>query len=94
MTSTDPVLEFEQLPGNQPRDETDYSLRGYVARIPDDKLERYDRDWRDQQVMEWDGNFRSDGALMLVCCERDIDAQEFRAVVEEFLEYRKGKTTG
>ena len=30
-------------------------------------------------------NFRSDGALMLVCCERDVEIAEFRAVLEEHL---------
>jgi hypothetical protein len=39
--------------------------------------------------MAWDGNFRSDGALMLVCCERDVDAPEFRRVVEEYIAFRK-----
>jgi len=38
--------------------------------------------------MEWDGNFRSDGALMLVCCERDVDVAEFRRVLEEHLAFR------
>ena len=61
-------LDFEQLPGSGPKDETDFSLRSYVARIPDEKLAQYDPAWTDEQVTEWDGNFRSDGALMLVCC--------------------------
>ena len=30
-------------------------------------------------------NFRSDGALMLVCCEREGEVREFREVVEECL---------
>ncbi len=87
--TTDPVLAFEQLPGNEPRDETDYSLRGYVARIPEDKLSAYDPSWTDEQVIGWDGNFRSDGGLMLVCCERDVDVHEFRAVLEEYLAFRQ-----
>ena len=39
--------------------------------------------------MEWDGNFRSDGSLMLVCCERDIDVTEFRRVLAEHIKYRR-----
>ena len=40
--------------------------------------------------MEWDGNFRNDGGLMLVCCERDVDVRDFREVLEEFIRYREG----
>jgi hypothetical protein len=82
------VEEFENLPSDLPPDETDYSLRAYVARIPDDKLTQYDPAWTDEQVMTWDGNFRSDGGLMLVCCERDVDVEEFRSVLERYLQYR------
>src|SRR5262249_13930625 len=80
--------DFEQLPGAEPRDETDYSLRAYVSRIPENKLATYDPAWTDEQVMEWDGNFRSDGSLMLVCCYRDVDVGEFRQVLEEYLAWR------
>ncbi len=85
----DQQLAFETLPTAQPKDETDYALRSYVARIPEEKLAQYDSSWTDEQVIEWDGNFRDDNALMLVCCERDIDVHEFREVVEEFLKFRK-----
>ena len=81
--------DFEHWPPGQPRDETDVALRAYVSRIGDQKLEEYDSKWSDEQVVKWDGNFRSDGALMLVCCERDVDVQEFRVVLEEFMEFRK-----
>jgi len=70
-------------------DETDVSLRAYVSRLSEDHLNQYRPQWTDDQVKEWDGNFRSDGALMLVCCERDVDVHEFRTVVEEYLEFRK-----
>lgn len=74
--------DFERLPNDGPLDETDVSLRAYVASIPEAKLSEYDAAWTDEQVIAWDGNFRSDGGLMLVCCERDVDVAEFRAVVE------------
>ena len=48
----------------------------------------YDPTWTDEQLMDWDGNFRSDGALMLVCCERDVDVEEYRRVLEEHLRLR------
>lgn len=69
-------------------DETDINLRAYLMRIPDEKLRQYDRSWSDEQLMEWDGNFRSDGALMLVCCERDIEIDEYRKVLEEHIQRR------
>jgi hypothetical protein len=81
--------DFEHYPGGEPLDETDVSLRAYIARLPEERLARYDPAWTDEQVMAWDGNFRSDGALMLVCCERDVDVAEFRRVLEEYLRFRQ-----
>ena len=82
-----PDLDYEHMPGDGPLDETDVSLRAYLARLSDERLSQYDPSWTDEQVIDWDGNFRSDGELMLVCCERDVDVQEFREVLEEFLAY-------
>jgi hypothetical protein len=86
--TTDLQLEFEKAPESGRKDETDYALRSYVATIPPERLAAYDPAWSDEQVKDWDGNFRSDGALMLVCCERDVDVGEFRSTVEEFLRFR------
>jgi len=82
------TFDEEHLPGDGPLDETDVSLRAYLARLPDDRLSLYDPAWSDQQVMEWDGNFRSDGSLMLVCCERDVDIAEYREVLERLRRHR------
>jgi hypothetical protein len=81
-------LEFERPPGVRV-DETDINLRAYITRIPNEKLAGYDPAWSDDELIEWDGNFREDGDLMLVCCERDVDVAEFRQVLEEFIEFRK-----
>ena len=75
------------LDGSSP-DETDINLRAYFTRFTDERLREYDPSWSDDQVMQWDGNFRSDGALMLVCCERDIEVGEYRAVLEEHIQRR------
>jgi hypothetical protein len=83
-------MDYEHLPGDEPLDETDVSLRAYLAGLPDEHLAEYDPSWTDEQVREWDGNFRSDGALMLVCCERDIDVAEFREALHQHLRYRQG----
>jgi hypothetical protein len=78
-------IEFERLPGDSELDETDINLRAYVAGLAPRHLVEYDRSWSDEQVIAWDGNFRCDGALMLVCCERDVDVREFREVLERYL---------
>jgi hypothetical protein len=76
--------DSERLPDDPPLDETDIALRAYLARLPVEHLAEYDPSWPDETVVAWDGNFRSDGALMLVCCERDVDVQEFRSVLERY----------
>jgi len=39
--------------------------------------------------VEWDGNFRDDGNLMIACCERDVDVTEYRRVLAECIRYRE-----
>lgn len=80
--------DYECLPAGVPMDETDISLRAYLSRLSDEHLARYDPSWDNERVVEWDGNFRSDGNLMLVCCERDVDVEEFRRVLEEHVRLR------
>lgn len=77
-----------EKPLDGPPDETDISLRAYLSRMSDEDLRQYDPAWTDEQLIEWDGNFRSDGALMLVCCERDIEIEEYRTVLEEHISRR------
>ena len=73
------------IANDNPMDETDVNLRAYLENLSVEHLARYNPDWTDDEVKEWDGNFRSDGALMLVCCERDVEINEFREVLEEHL---------
>ncbi len=80
--------DLEKPLDGSPSDETDINLRAYLSRISDERLREYDPDWSDDQVMQWDGNFRADGALMLVCCERDIEIEEYRTVLEEHIRRR------
>ena len=42
-------------------------------------------------MLDWDGNFKDDGTLMLVCCERDVDVPEFRRVLEEYIKLRDSR---
>ena len=83
-----PVWNFEQEPGDERLDETSVNLRAYFDRMPDEKMQQYSSDWTDEQVIEWDNNFRDDGKLMLLCCERDVDVREYRKVLENCIEYR------
>ena len=82
----EPNIEYPH-DGTTP-DETDINFRAYLSRISDEKLLEFQEVWTDEQVMEWDGNFRSDGALMLVCCERDIEIDEYRRILKEHLQRR------
>jgi len=77
----------ERLPGDPPLDETDASLRSYFSSKEINELRAYDSNWSDDEVIQWDGNFRSDGALMLICCERDVEIDEYREVLERFLKH-------
>ena len=79
---------LETQPSTLKMDETDINVRAYFSRLSDEKLGEYDPAWSDEQVVEWDGNFRSDGALMLVCCERDIEVAEYRQILEEHIKLR------
>lgn len=83
-----PEWNFEQEPSGEPLDETGVNLRAYFDRMPDDKMRQYSPDWSDERVIEWDGNFRDDGFLFLLCCERDVDVEEYREVLEQCIQYR------
>jgi len=83
-----PVWNFEQEPTSEPIDETDVNLRAYFDRMADDKMQQYVPSWNDTEVIEWDGNFRDDGNLMLLCSERDVDVDEYRRVLAECIRYR------
>src|SRR6185295_318649 len=85
-----PVWNFEQEPfpaGEEP-DETSFNLRAYFDRMPDEKMLEYKPEWSDDELMEWDGNFTADGELLIACSEREIDAEEYRRVLDQALEYR------
>ena len=83
-----PIWNFELEPSATPMDETSVNLRAYFDRMPEEKMAEYSAAWTDDEVMRWDDNFRDDGALMLLCCERDVEIDEYRAVLEECIRYR------
>ena len=82
----DPALV--ESASSKPTDEADLAGRHYVSKLSDEKISEYRQAMTDEQVVEWCGDFRNDGALMLVCVERDVGVTEFRRVLEEFIQYR------
>jgi hypothetical protein len=87
-----PIWNFEQVPSDEPMDETSVNLRAYFDRMPDEKMRGYSPSWSDEQVIAWDGNFKDDGTLFLICTERDVDVEEYRRVLEECIRYRSANT--
>lgn len=84
-----PIWNFEQEPWDEERpDETSINLRAYFDRMPDEKMREYRPEWSDEQLMEWDDNFTSEGTLMIACCERDVEVDEYRRVLERAMAYR------
>ncbi|MBM3725181.1 MAG: hypothetical protein FJW40_07125 [Acidobacteria bacterium] len=83
-----PIWNFEQEPFEEAPDESGVNLRAYLDRMPDDKLRQYRPEWTDEELVAWDGNFREDGVLMLICSERDVDVDEFRRELEASIRYR------
>jgi hypothetical protein len=79
---------FELEPSNEPIDDTIINLRAYFDLMSDEKMQQYVKDWTDEEVMKWDDNFTDEGNLLLVCCFRDVEIDEYRKVLEQAIEYR------
>jgi hypothetical protein len=84
-----PSWNFEQDASDEPMDETSFNLRAYFDRMDDARLREYSPGWSDAQLMEWDGNFKSDGDLLLPCSEREVDVVEYRRVIAQCIRYRE-----
>jgi alcohol dehydrogenase YqhD (iron-dependent ADH family) len=80
--------KFEQEPSDEPIDDTIINLRAYFDLMPDEKMQQYSKDWTDEEVMKWDDNFTDEDNLLLVCCFRDVEIDEYRKVLEQAIEYR------
>lgn len=86
---TEPDWNYEQEPTDAALNESDINLRAYFDQMPDEKMRQYDPDWSDEQLMKWDGNFTSEGDLLIPCSEStDIDAEIYRQVLEGAIAYR------
>ncbi|HUQ91031.1 MAG TPA: hypothetical protein VM120_05060 [Bryobacteraceae bacterium] len=89
MTVDQPVWNFEQEPYPDRSDETDINLRAYLDRMDDRKMQEYRPQWTAEQLMEWDGNFKNDGSLMLICSEREVKAGDYSEALEDCIRYRQ-----
>ena len=49
-------------------DETDVNLCAYLEGLSAEHLAKYRPEWTDEEVVEWDGNFRSDARLLRARC--------------------------
>jgi len=74
---------FEEAPYPETPDETTVNLRAYFDTFSGERLAEYSPGWSDNEVIAWDGNFRNDGVLMMVCCDRDVEIGEYRQVIEQ-----------
>lgn len=88
-STKEPVWDFESEPRFEEMSETGINLCAYFDAMPDAKMRTYDPAFTDEQLMEWDGNFTSDGDMLLPCCESDdVDTAMYRRYIEECMKYR------
>ena len=86
---TEPRWNFEGEPPFEPRTEAGINLCAYFDAMPDDKLKDYNPTMSDEELMRWDGNFKSDGELLLPCTESEgVDVDMYRRYIEACISYR------
>jgi hypothetical protein len=88
MNESKTEVNYERLPVGMAMDETDVNLRAHFSRMSDEKLAEYQPTWTDEKVMAWDGDFRDDDVLFLICSERDVNIEEYRRVLVEHIRFR------
>ena len=85
----EPAWNFEKEPPFEEMSETGINLCAYFDAMPDAKLKSFDPAFTDEQLMEWDDNFTTDGTLFLPCSESDeVDVEMYRRFIAECLRYR------
>jgi hypothetical protein len=80
---------FEGEPPFEPRTEAGINLCAYFDGMPDAKLKTFDPAMSDDALMRWDGNFKSDGDMLLPCVEsEEVDVEMYRRYIAENIRYR------
>jgi hypothetical protein len=86
---TEPNWNFEGEPPFEPRTEAGINLCAYFDAMPDAKLRAYDPGMSDEALMEWDGNFTSEGDMLLPCTEsEEVDVEMYRRYIAACIRYR------
>ena len=86
---SEPSWNFEGEPPFEPRTEAGINLCAYFDGMPDAKLETFDPAMSDEELMRWDGNFKSDGDMLLPCTEsEEVDVEMYRRYIAECIRYR------
>lgn len=85
----EPAWNFEGEPPFEEMSETGINLCAYFDAMSDAKLRTYRATFSDDELMTWDGDFTSEGTLLLPCCEsEDVDASMYRRFIEQCIRYR------
>ncbi len=86
---TEPNWNFEGEPPFESRTEAGINLCAYFDGMPDAKLKTFDPAMSDEDLMRWDGNFKSDGDMLLPCTEsEEVDVEMYRRYIAECVKYR------
>lgn len=86
---TEPRWNFEGEPPFEPRTEAGINLCAYFDAMPDAKLKTFDPGMSDEALMRWDGNFKSDGDMLLPCVEsEEVDVEMYRRYIAQCIAYR------
>lgn len=85
----EPNWNFEGSHPFEEMSETGVNLCAYFDAMPDAKLRTYRADFSDEELMQWDGEFTSEGTLLLPCCEsEDVDPDMYRRYISACIRYR------
>ena len=86
---TERSWNFEGEPPFEPRTEAGINLCAYFDAMPDAKLTAFDPGMSDEELMRWDGNFKSDGDMLLPCTEsEEVGVAMYRRYIAECIRYR------
>ncbi|RYG37039.1 MAG: hypothetical protein EON93_04245 [Burkholderiales bacterium] len=85
----DPAWNFESEPPFEERTEAGINLCAYFDGMADTKLKTWNASFTDEELVEWDGNFKDDGAMLLPCTEsEEVEPDMYRRYITECIRYR------
>lgn len=85
----EPAWAFELEPPFEEMSEAGINLCAYFDAMPDSKLGTWNPEFSDAELMDWDGEFTSDGTLLLPCCEsEEVEPAMYRRFIAACITYR------